>query len=348
MPNKTETNDQWQHPKQLLKLQKLKVKKRALQQRIYSAANLKDAKETLVGKPSKFETIFNSKKRRNPFAKDESLAKKPKPNASLISESQDETLYKILNQSSAVDVKQPLATFKNVLSLHETPKKPRTGQSPCCPIDWTLKQKLRLISSQPFPWTQNLKISEESSGLTSFARCLDIDKCNTSLDTSPNAKFHQCCLLWQQPVLPWLPLFPRNSLKSNTNGINLGASSIVKTSLYEAWTDSFKSLYQLIRTRQCPYFYVCANSFTALFRAAGVCGYGDLHVLVTPTTRGFRNLLKEQDIEFEMSLQPAKDAKQNLKEGNDVVSKEHFRANSFGSLKIRNFESRTRRKFRSL
>ncbi|XP_019756240.1 protein downstream neighbor of son homolog isoform X2 [Dendroctonus ponderosae] len=324
MPNKTESTEQWQHPKQLLKLQKLKVKKRALQQRIYSVASLKDAKETQAVKASPFETIFNGKKRRNPFAKDDSQAKKPKPSESLISESQDETLYKILNQSSAtVDAKQPLATFQNVLSLNEAPKKARAAESPCCPIDWTLRQKIRLISSQPFPWTQNLKISEESSGLTSFARCLDIDKCNTSLDTSPNAKFHQCCLLWQQPVLPWLSLFPRNSLKSNTNGVNLGASSVVKTSLYESWTDSFKSLYQLIRTRQCPYFYVCANSFTALFRAAGLCGYADLHAMVTPTTRGFRNLLKEQDIEFEMSLQPTKEAeKQDLKEATDVQANE--------------------------
>jgi hypothetical protein len=51
---------------------------------------------------------------------------------------------------------------------------------------------------------------------------------------------------------------------------------------------------QLTRARQCPYFYVCANSFTCLFRAAGILGFSDIHALLTPTTRGFRHMLKDE------------------------------------------------------
>lgn len=36
------------------------------------------------------------------------------------------------------------------------------------PIDWTLKSKLRFLSSRPFTWNQKLKTSEESSGITAF------------------------------------------------------------------------------------------------------------------------------------------------------------------------------------
>jgi hypothetical protein len=76
----------------------------------------------------------------------------------------------------------------------------------------------------------------------------------------------------------------------------------VKSSLQEAWKDSLRSLFQLIRTKQCPYFYVCSNNFTVLFRAAGICGESDVHALVTPTTRGFRHMLKQEEIEFSMPL----------------------------------------------
>lgn len=51
---------------------------------------------------------------------------------------------------------------------------------------------------------------------------------------------------------------------------------------------------QLTRARQCPYFYVCANGFTCLFRAAGILGFTDIQAILTPTTRGFRHMLKEE------------------------------------------------------
>lgn len=59
---------------------------------------------------------------------------------------------------------------------------------------------------------------------------------------------------------------------------------------------------QLLRARQCPYFYVCANTFTVLFRAAGIGGRVETHAFLTPTTRGLRAVLKQEDIEFTMPL----------------------------------------------
>ena len=68
----------------------------------------------------------------------------------------------------------------------------------------------------------------------------------------------------------------------------------MKDALNREWSESFRSLFHLLRARQCPFFYVCANSFTALFRAAGICGLSELHALITPTTRGFRQALKQE------------------------------------------------------
>lgn len=323
-------DNKWQHPKELLRLQKLKFKKQALQERINGNVSIKESKNACDSKAKAFENIFHCKKRKNPFAVEGNQAKKSKPDGEdFLNESVDQTLFKILNQStSTVQETSSVTSFSNIFTKVEesTKKDELSAKKPLgtlwCPIDWTLKRKIRLISLKPFPWSQKLKISEEASGITSFTRCLDIEQCDTSLDASPNAKFHQCCLYWQQPVFPWLTLFPRNSAKSNTSGINLASNNAIKSSLYETWTDSLKSLFQLIRTRQCPYFYVCSNSFTALFRAAGILGHTDIHVMVTPTTRGFRHLLKEEDIEFEMPLKSAANSFLETSEPDEVNGQE--------------------------
>lgn len=80
--------------------------------------------------------------------------------------------------------------------------------------------------------------------------------------------------------------------------------------------------FQLVRSLQCPYFYVCANTFTVLFRAAGIGGKVETHAFLTPTSRGFRTALKEEDIEFSMPLKKNTSDAQNksLDSGNDTQS----------------------------
>lgn len=84
----------------------------------------------------------------------------------------------------------------------------------------------------------------------------------------------------------------------------------------------------MVRSSQCPYFYVCANTFTVLFRAAGIGGKVGTHALLTPTSRGFRAALKQEDIEFTMPLKKIKSDAQNksLDSGNETQS------NSFSNL----------------
>lgn len=80
---------------------------------------------------------------------------------------------------------------------------------------------------------------------------------------------------------------------------------------------------QMLRARHCPYFYLCANQFTVLFRAAGIGGRVENHALITPTTRGFRAALKQEDIEFTMPLKSTMDkenANKSLDSGNDTQS----------------------------
>lgn len=66
-----------------------------------------------------------------------------------------------------------------------------------------------------------------------------------------------------------------------------------------------------------------------LFRAAGIGGRVETHALLTPTSRGFRAALKEEDIEFTMPLKKSSaETQQNksLDSGNDTQS------NSFSNI----------------
>lgn len=73
---------------------------------------------------------------------------------------------------------------------------------------------------------------------------------------------------------------------------------------------------------------MCANSFTVLFRAAGIGGRVETHALLTPTSRGLRGALKDEEIEFTMPLKKASETQQNksLDSGTDTQS------NSFSNI----------------
>ncbi|XP_041977627.1 protein downstream neighbor of son homolog isoform X2 [Aricia agestis] len=308
----------WKTPKEVMRLHTMKKRKKALQERMKQPASTV-SEEKVVEKQVDldFSRILNGDKRRNPFSKsnseqDNKKIKLDKPTP--LEESSDKTLFQILKLPAKVPEKpsqdvdtEKLSTFSNLLqkfTADHTVKTP-VGEPKYnhLAIDWALKTKLRVMSPKPFPWTSKLKASEEASGITGFVRCLDTTSSPT-LDTSPKARFHQTCLYWQHPHLPWLNLFPRSSGKVAATNF-MATNEEVKQALMTEWTESFRSLFQLLRARHCPYFYVCANSFTVLFRAAGV-GAAEPSALIAPTTRGLRRAMKQEDVEFTMPLRPDK------------------------------------------
>ncbi|KAI4457317.1 downstream neighbor of son [Holotrichia oblita] len=278
-----ENSFKWRHPHEIMKLHRLKRKKKALQARL-------DLKSTSSQSPnsttSNFQNILTETKRKNPFITNHD-SKRIKSDTIDAETSSDSTLFKLLHCGTDTLInKENRTSFSNILKQDKSENAIKiVGGEKWIPIDWTLKSRARFFSTKPFQWSQKLKISEEASSLTSFTRCLDISS-TTTLDISPNARFHQCCLYWQFPYLPWLNLFPRTSRRAASTIVSIATNSIIKQSLQESWVDGLKSLFQLIRTKQCPYFYVCANTCTILVRAAGICGFNEMHAIITPTTRG--------------------------------------------------------------
>ncbi|XP_066586454.1 protein downstream neighbor of son homolog isoform X2 [Prorops nasuta] len=317
-PEKVNNALEWKRPDQVMELHRLKMKKRALQARIsgtsYSNVNINQSLNARTNGNDQMSTII-SQKRKNPFIKDSTSKRQNIFQQTDFEVSSDNTLFELLHIEVPKDKLQNESCINNSLTFTSALSKLETGNTILehdiqkgethIPLDWTLNTKMRFTSRKPFPWNGKLKTSEEASGTTGFVRCLDIGEQDSTLDTSPNARFHQCCLVWQHPSLSWLEMFPRSAgrVSSSLSSNSLIANNhFIKESLYKDWCESFRSLFHLLRARQCPYFYVCANTFTVLFRAAGICGLSEVHALVTPTTRGFRQALKQEEIEYTMPL----------------------------------------------
>jgi len=152
--------------------------------------------------------------------------------------------------------------------------------------------------------------------VTGGVRCLSLSQGSHYLDTSTNAQFHSLCLYWQHPSLP-VPLYPRYTLSSlsrpaTTTTPSLSLSPDMQRAMHSDWMTSLQSVFQLVKARQCPYFYLLAPSFTCLFRAAGIAGLQQMTSLLAPSTQGVRAALKREEIEFTLPLfrtkDPAEDA----------------------------------------
>ena len=171
------------------------------------------------------------------------------------------------------------------------------------PVDWSVKSKIRILSpSSIVPPTMSSSVS--ASGMTGFVRCLDITNTTSGLDTSDSSRFYQNELYWQYPHLPWLNLIQRNA--STNNDYKIGEKEAEE--LFKDWIECFTNLFQLLRARQCPYFYVISNHYSILFRAAGIGGRVETHAILTPTTKGLRKTLKNEEIDF---TQPLKETSRN-------------------------------------
>jgi hypothetical protein len=165
---------------------------------------------------------------------------------------------------------------------------------------------------------------------------------------------------WTFPYLPWLNLYPRNSGLSNLRFANLLISHLFKLkillfhfissmheplnaeiqkSLSKSWNQSFKSLYNSLKTNECPYFYVLTHSYVVLFRAQNIgSGVNEMQAILTPSTKGLRQTLK--DINFEMPLMPVNSRKSldNANSENLLNDSNEIQNNS---LELNNIESNT-------
>ncbi|VVC39625.1 Hypothetical protein CINCED_3A025647 [Cinara cedri] len=319
------TPPKWKRPEDVMKMHRMKMKKRALQNRFVKSMETASSSQIPKIDPVGRMVVQRSPSK-NPFRRKTPVKNKPQVDPRLalkrarVEYSDDNActsnLSKVLRDCESIpSVSQFHALDESVISFVDVLRtvKPVTvieeeikeivGKSDL-PVDWTLRTKVRFLSPNTFPWSQKIKTCEEASATTGFVRCLDTDNDEHSLDTSPNSRFHQCCMAWQHPSLPWVDLIhrgPRIAIRDSSNNMpSVNANSVFRESLFTHWIDSFRSLFQLVRANQCPYFYVLANAFTCTFRASSIGGYKELNAMIYPTTQGLRDILRRE--EFTMPL----------------------------------------------
>ncbi|CAN8197093.1 unnamed protein product [Coccothraustes coccothraustes] len=190
------------------------------------------------------------------------------------------------------------------LAVPKAPSSPRQE----FPADWSIKTRVLFMSSQPFTWAEHLKGQEEAQGVAQHCRAAETALPRSvqepRLCTELRCAFQQSLLYWLHPSLPWLPLFPRLGADRSMAGkaCPWAQDEALQQVLMSDWSVSFTSLYQLLRARLCPYFYVCAAQFSVLFRAAGLAGSAQPTAAIAPTTRGLRQAMRAEGIEFSMPL----------------------------------------------
>uniref|UniRef100_A0A4W3J7M4 DNA replication fork stabilization factor DONSON n=1 Tax=Callorhinchus milii TaxID=7868 RepID=A0A4W3J7M4_CALMI len=176
------------------------------------------------------------------------------------------------------------------------------------PADWSLKTRLLFTSPHPFNWSGHLKASEEAMGLMQHCRASVIDFPQNIEDPGSCAElrcaFQQSLVYWLHPNLPWIPLFPRIRTEKNIRSKNNPWSHDegLQQVLMSEWSFSFSSLYNLLRAKLCPYCYLCTYQFTVLFRAAGIAGSDVITAVISPTTSGLREAMKNEGINFSLPL----------------------------------------------
>lgn len=249
-----------------------------------------------------------SLKRKNPF----SCSPRKKSNLPRDSKKYDNKLFKALDgvktdlNHARMELKERSDKGEVFEAKHGTAEKStcfgvdakEKKGSPSFPLDWSLKTKVRFISSRSFNWYKTLTTSEESQGLSKFVRCETNNKeMELGLVDNYRSDFYKNTMVWMHPSLPWLNLFPRQSTekkepKSQHSPWPLGEQIV--SSLQRDWITSFRSAFNILRSSYCAYFYLVANQCTVLFQAPEISGEKAIRVVMTPTTKGLRDSLRKE------------------------------------------------------
>ncbi|XP_074662071.1 protein downstream neighbor of son homolog [Tubulanus polymorphus] len=192
------------------------------------------------------------------------------------------------------------------------------------PVDWSLKMKLRFLSDSTFNWSQSLKTLDEAAGICAAVRCQTL---NQDCGANDKVRFKKLCSYWQHPNIPWLKLYPRivPDLRVGKHVPGL-LEKMVEESLYNNWVTSFTSVFHLLKAKYCPYFYMCTHQFTVMFRAAGI-GSRSINAVITPTTKGIREALQNEDVEFTMPLRQKENQPQSSESESSDTDKQTISKN---------------------
>lgn len=139
-----------------------------------------------------------------------------------------------------------------------------------------------------------MKAKGKAQGIVQHCRTIEVilPQSTQDLKLFPELRctFQHCLIYWFHPALPWLPLFPdvgtdRKIAEKTSPWAN---DETVQRILMNNSSVSFNSLYNLLKTKLYPKFYIYIYELTILFHAAGLAGNDILLAVISPTIRGVR------------------------------------------------------------
>ncbi|GAQ78870.1 hypothetical protein KFL_000200220 [Klebsormidium nitens] len=178
------------------------------------------------------------------------------------------------------------------------------------PMDWSLKTSARFSSTTSFNWCLDADAQDECSSLRSSAAnersCPDSQASTSGRGSADGAAFRAALHSWSYPESSLPPII----LQAVQNWLQKPAGQDARfwTQREASWQESLRSLYLMLRTRMCPVFYCRYPQYVAMFMGPGIGGHGEREccAYITRSTRGMRDLFKEQGIQFVMPLYKAK------------------------------------------
>lgn len=208
------------------------------------------------------------------------------------SSNQGQTVSSSSSHSSSffnIDSQSPLKCLHNLSDPSPTKKLPVLLRNP---FNKPVKRQLKLTNS-PSKRSRMLAVDEDANLEPPKSRLhcphsdwilltkLRIDLQPGQSDTKRLQKLLElAATFYQHPYLPWDPLFPRADVVSERKDlVSLKFSpELVAETMYADWCKTFDDLLDQLSLGRCPYFYLCSNFNTLLFRRAD----SSMKVLISP------------------------------------------------------------------
>uniref|UniRef100_A0A3B4AB97 Uncharacterized protein n=1 Tax=Periophthalmus magnuspinnatus TaxID=409849 RepID=A0A3B4AB97_9GOBI len=220
-------------------------------------------------------------KRRNPFANIENTYS-PSKKLIIYNEEEERVEAKEKKETGQVSTKKT-----EVIPFSPPAIAPASIAPPVCteyPADWSLKTRVLFTSPLSLSWAEKPKAQEEAVGLSQHCRAQYISPPHSIQDAKScselRCSFQQSLVYWQHPSLftksaPW-----------SQDAVEFSHGNIL--------------FIQLLNIS-------VITQFTVLFKAAGLSGSNSITALISPTTRGLREAMKAEGIEFSLPLTKSAD-----------------------------------------
>ncbi|CAA0818777.1 Unknown protein [Striga hermonthica] len=187
------------------------------------------------------------------------------------------------------------------------------------PLDLTLKTSMRLQSSSSVSWLHRL-INCATSNSTDFLSHAGYHIQGVTCSSKPTSTSQSHSWMYPQSILPLAAISA------------LASAPDFLSKRQQAWEDSFRSLYYMLRKRICKIFYVCSPQFVVMFTAYDgasktKCSF---HAYVSQSTRNLRSLLKAHDVSFSMPLCSSKVEEVTAE---DIVELSHIEKHNLGQTR---------------